>query len=152
VLLSIRLCRRHFAEQRKLPIVGLSAYLISIYFWLIGRLDPALLLLIPMFHSLQYLAIVARLERNRSSGSTKPWLRVLAFYLSCVVVGYFGFWLLPEWLNGFSVFQADALSVAAVSTFSIWVFINIHHYFIDNVIWRKENPETARWLFAAPRQ
>lgn len=31
--------------------------------------------------------------------------------------------------------------------FMFWVFINIHHYFIDNVIWRKESREVKQYLF-----
>jgi len=27
------------------------------------------------------------------------------------------------------------------------VFVNVHHYFTDNVIWRSQNPETRRYLF-----
>jgi len=29
-----------------------------------------------------------------------------------------------------------------------WVFINIHHYFIDNVIWRRENTDVSKYLFS----
>jgi hypothetical protein len=29
---------------------------------------------------------------------------------------------------------------------AVFVFVNIHHYFMDNVIWRRENPETAYLL------
>lgn len=32
--------------------------------------------------------------------------------------------------------------------FVFWIFINVHHYFLDNVIWRAENPETRQHLFA----
>jgi len=28
-----------------------------------------------------------------------------------------------------------------------WTFINVHHYVIDNVIWRADNPETRAHLF-----
>ena len=34
-----------------------------------------------------------------------------------------------------------------LALFIAWTFINIHHYFIDNVTWRRENPETRRHLF-----
>lgn len=30
------------------------------------------------------------------------------------------------------------------------VFINIHHYFIDNVLWRRDNPKVREFLFAHP--
>jgi hypothetical protein len=28
-----------------------------------------------------------------------------------------------------------------------WIFINVHHYFLDNVMWRRENPDTGKYLF-----
>ena len=31
--------------------------------------------------------------------------------------------------------------------FMFWIFINVHHYFLDNVMWRRENPETGKYLF-----
>lgn len=32
--------------------------------------------------------------------------------------------------------------------FAAWVFVNVHHYFIDSVIWRSDNPDARRHLFA----
>ena len=37
---------------------------------------------------------------------------------------------------------------ATMFMFMFWIFINLHHYFLDNVIWRRENPETGKFLFA----
>jgi hypothetical protein len=31
--------------------------------------------------------------------------------------------------------------------FTFWIFINIHHYFLDNVMWRRGNPEVSKYLF-----
>ena len=31
--------------------------------------------------------------------------------------------------------------------FVFWIFINVHHYFLDNVMWRRENPDTKKYLF-----
>jgi len=31
---------------------------------------------------------------------------------------------------------------------AMWVFINIHHYLLDNVMWRKGNPDVGHHLFA----
>ena len=28
---------------------------------------------------------------------------------------------------------------------AFYVFVNVHHYFMDHVVWRRENPDT-RWL------
>ena len=51
--------------QRALPLNGLLAYVAAVYVWLaVGRLDPVLLLVVPFFHSLQYLAVVWRYQIN----------------------------------------------------------------------------------------
>jgi hypothetical protein len=34
---------------------------------------------------------------------------------------------------------------------ALYAFVNIHHYFMDTVIWRKQNPDT-RFLRAGTRQ
>jgi hypothetical protein len=31
--------------------------------------------------------------------------------------------------------------------FVFWICINVHHYFLDNVMWRRENPDTRKYLF-----
>ena len=46
--------------------------------------------------------------------------------------------------------QADqAVFGATLFLFIGWTFINIHHYFIDNVIWRCDTPEARRYPFTA---
>ena len=143
---------RHRSGSKPLPLAGTAAYLISVYVWLLGRLDPALLLLIPMFHSLQYLVIVARLERNRLGSGRAVYKKLTLFYMVCAGLGVFAFWNLPELLSTLPLFSSEAFGTALVATFSVWVFINIHHYFLDNVIWKKDNPETAKYLFMLPKR
>ena len=36
----------------------------------------------------------------------------------------------------------------AVFVFIFVMWINIHHYFIDNVIWRRDNEDVRKYLFA----
>jgi hypothetical protein len=31
-----------------------------------------------------------------------------------------------------------------------YIFINIHHYFLDNVMWRRGNPDVQQHIFAPP--
>ena len=170
--------------QRVLPLNGLLAWVAAVYVWLaVGRLDPVLLLVVPFFHSLQYLAVVWRYQINveadrRGAGETprpgtlhaggsaggahaggdgaqgwKAWLRsapagLARFLVAGGLLGFAGFWAAP--------FTADTLSGydravfgATLFLFIGWTFINIHHYFIDNVIWRRDNPEARRYLFGS---
>ena len=76
----------------RLPFNGLVAYVAAVYIWLmIGRMDPVLLLVVPFFHSLQYLCVVwryqleveaeaearagARLRARTAGGSRRGWTR-----------------------------------------------------------------------------
>ena len=34
--------------------------------------------------------------------------------------------------------------------FMFYIFINIHHYFLDNVMWRRGNPDVQQYIFSAP--
>ena len=148
-----------------LPVNGLVAYVVSIYVWLyFARFDPILLLLVPFFHSLQYLCVVwryqANLEAAKLRGRPSPdgsekgpaWARtalarLARFVLVGGILGGVGFWIAPHILD--SVVGYDrAVFGATLFVFIGWTFINIHHYFIDSVIWRRDNAETRRYLLA----
>lgn len=73
--------------------------------------------------------------------SFSRWHVVILIFGICVGVGYWVFWgipvrwsLAPEWNLQRQVW-GDWFWVAFFQA-----FINIHHYFIDNVIWRKDTP------------
>ena len=157
--------------QRTLPVNGLLAWVAAVYVWLaVGRLDPVLLLVVPFFHSLQYMAVVWRYQleveadrrrarptdgcfRRPRDDRWKAWLHTapagLARFLAAgTALGFAGFWLAPVTADALSGYDR-AVFGATLSLFIAWTFINIHHYFIDNVIWRRENPEARRHLFSA---
>ncbi|MEX1317921.1 MAG: hypothetical protein AB1Z22_12465, partial [Synechococcaceae cyanobacterium] len=64
-------------------------------------------------------------------------------------LGYLGFWTLPGWLDT-HVDLPQQLFGHSLFLFSFWIFINIHHYFMDSVMWRRENHEVAQYLFNPP--
>ena len=187
--------------ERALPLNGLLAYVAAVYVWLaVSRLDPVLLLVVPFFHSLQYLAVVWRYQINveadrcgagshtsagqaaaarigeaedapwpgtpRADGSAgaahatrdgeqgwKAWLRsapvgLARFFVVGGILGFAGFWLAPVTADTLSGYD-QAVFGATLFLFIGWTFINIHHYFIDNVIWRRDNPEARRYLFGS---
>lgn len=160
-LLLLRLAGRLLAGKG-LPWIGLMAYAVTLYLWLIFvRLDPRFLLLVPAFHSLQYLVVVWRYKLNeaatretaaaetRFGGLTAfAWLRLVSFLLVGLVLGWALFWGLPQWLDR-GVAYDKTLFGPALFLFGFWIFVNVHHYFMDNVMWRRENPATKRYLFGA---
>ena len=152
--------------ERTLPVNGLIAYVVSVYFWLmVGHHNPVIFLAVPMFHSLQYMFVVWRYQLNVEAGKLreqlvadgrgklKPaWYRTAVaglarFALVGGLLGVIGFWLAPMSIDAAAGYDR-AVFGTTLFLFIGWTFINIHHYFIDSVIWRHENTEIRRHLSA----
>src|SRR5262249_5672195 len=146
-----------------LPFNGMMAYLVTLYSWqLFQRVHPLWILVIPALHSLQYLAVVWRYEANyekdRRDASTSPnlWIlkrylgtmyrvRFAAFILFGFILGFLGFVASPLMLQNLVSYNQEVFG-AALFFFIFTIFINVHHYFLDNVMWRRENKD-MRYLF-----
>lgn len=146
-----------------LPYNGIVAYVASLYLWiLIARINPLWLLVVPALHSLQYLAVVWRyqtnVERDGHDAARDPEpkilsflgplyrLRVLGFIVGGGALGYLGFWLIPFVLTALIPYDRQVLG-SSLFFFIVLIFINVHHYFLDNVMWRRGNPEVLKYLF-----
>ena len=74
--------------------------------------------------------------------------RVAGFVLTGTVLGGLGFWIVPSLidyaLNGQLPDQRMALGIACA-----WMFIKVHHYLIDSVLWRQGNPNVKQYSFDA---
>ena len=155
ILAAVQSARR----TGKLPFNGYVAYVTSVYIWLATIYTPAVYFIIPAFHSLQYLAVVWKYEFRREaqivlqqpkSDRDTLIIRYSIFIGTGLILGLAGFVLIPNVLDE-AVTYDQALFGGTVFTFMISVFINIHHYFLDNVMWRKDNPDVSKYLFAAPK-
>ncbi len=142
--------RRMTPGAKPLPIIGVGIYILTIYYWSVVFFSPVALFFVPAFHSLQYLFIVWRFESNRARMEEREapakW-PVARFAVVAIILGLAGFWWLPRLFD--RVVSYDSAFGAEAFMFMFWIFINIHHYFMDNVMWRRENPDTARFLFGA---
>jgi hypothetical protein len=139
-------------QGRPLAWNGLLAYGVSLYAWLLIR-DPIVILWVPLFHSLQYMAVVWRFQVNRSKAMPSQRVnyryRLVAFFALSFVLGYCMFWQAPAWLDANVAYDKQVFG-PSLFFFLFWIFINVHHYFMDTVMWRKGNPEVKRHLFAPP--
>jgi hypothetical protein len=154
----------HWKARRALPVNGLVAYGVSLYLWLwfVG-VNPLWGLVVPALHSLQYLTVVWRYQLNREraelgsdeyrKGSlaraifgANPAGHMAVFVLTGTVLGFLGFWMLPTIADAIVPYDRQAIA-GALFLFVFWIFINVHHYLLDNVMWRRENPDTRAYLF-----
>jgi hypothetical protein len=153
--------RKLLAQGVESPICGMIAYMTSIYIWLfVAQMNPFFLLVIPAFHSLQYSTVVSKyiLNKYQDTNETAParpllslnirvnHLKLIKFYVFSILLGLAGFWgasyIFTPLVTPFK--GLDGVNVFIIMT---TVFINIHHYFLDNVLWRKENTTVKKYLF-----
>jgi hypothetical protein len=159
----VMLANRWRSNGRSLPYNGVVAYAVSLYAWILFvSINPLWILVVPALHSLQYLAVVWRfetnIEREQPDADKAPKLSMLSrlgpkfrlqlimFIATGLILGYLGFYGLPMLLDGLVPYDREVLG-STLFLFVFWIFINIHHYFLDNVMWRRGNPEVSKYLF-----
>jgi hypothetical protein len=99
---------------------------------------------IPFFHSLQYLAFVYALENNRQKQQPNSQsIAATGLILGLITGGWLVFEYLPHTMD-----MINALTLHGIAYFFVvtTLFINIHHYFIDHVLWRMSDPYIKSWL------
>ncbi len=162
VLLIVMLALRSRRGQPFPPLAPLTGFLAAIWLWTVySGVDPLMMYAIPALHSLQYLYFVWLMKRNQARESEGPPLfgRPVAVRLGILAVTSLALgWLLfrggPDLMdatlhsppvdeNG-PPQQLGATPYAA----ALITIVNLHHYFMDHVIWRRDNPET-RFLRSA---
>jgi hypothetical protein len=72
-------------------------------------------------------------------------LRLGLFSVFAVSLGAAGFHWIPEWMDRNMNYRSAALG-GQFWVVAFNVFINVHHYFVDSVIWRGTNPQVRKFL------
>ena len=80
-------------------------------------------------------------------------VRLATFGLASLGLGWLLFHGLPEFLDlaftpRIPVGDVDEMGQTPIFA-TLFTFVNLHHYLMDHVIWRRENPET-KYLQDAP--
>lgn len=159
-LLAVMLVKKARRERRLPPAAPLVGFLASIWAWsLFSSADPLMLYVVPALHSLQYLYFVWLLRRNEArEAEAAPYFgrptqqKLLTLAVAAVALGCVQFHLGPSLLDWSRLLvPTGAPRVLADLGPTPWfaglyAVINIHHYLMDTVIWRRENPET-RYLY-----
>ncbi len=152
VPLAILLLRK-WRREGALPLAPLLGFLASVWLWTAySGINPLFIYLIPALHSLQYLYVVWLMKKNQARAYEGPpsFGRPVAVVLggwavSAILLGALLFHLLPSALDGALVdTRAARLSDLGATPYfaALFTFVNLHHYFMDAVLWRRDNPET----------
>ncbi len=150
---------RFLADRKNFPVNGVLGYLASLYFWtmLVGFQTWAVFVLIPAFHSLQYLFFVWKFKAGEkaASGQAQTTAQGKIYGIIALIFFILGGWLLGTFFMDFLPKRIDALHISplrqVVGFFlvSFLTFINIHHYFMDSAFWRRDNAKVQQYLFKA---
>ncbi len=142
-----------------LPAVPLVGFIVSVWCWTIGASwDPVMVYLIPALHSAQYLYFVLLRERGRARELEGPPTfgrpageRLALLALSAAGLGWLLFRGGPAALDAWLVPRGRGVDHGALGPTpylaAAFAFVNLHHYFMDHALWRRDDPE-ARYLFA----
>jgi hypothetical protein len=153
VLPLLVMLARKWRREGGLPLSPLVGLLCSVWLWTVySGVDPLFMYLIPALHSVQYLYFVWLLKRNQArahegppSFGRPPAVVLGAWALAAVGLGLLLFHFLPSALDDALVdARAARLSDLGPTPYFAALFpcLNLHHYFMDFVIWRRENSET----------
>ena len=131
---------RRYSKEGKLPPYVLAVVGASQFVWfVVGYHAPLFYLFVPAFHSLQYLLIAWVMEMGEKPVQMKAPAATVRWYAVNVAGGAFLFWGIPQIVHYFGtpLNLATAVVIAGVQ---------IHHFFVDGVIWKLKNPRVANPL------
>jgi hypothetical protein len=128
------------------PLRAIVAWLAIFVWYAMMARDPKAIFWIQMAHAIQYLAFPVRVEMNRTQrGKLVGHMVLYAVLLLAASIAVT--LVVPKALMGVvgSLFGEEPNRSASIL---VLMFVNIHHYFTDGVIWKISNPEVRRELFA----
>jgi hypothetical protein len=138
---------RKYLRDRQMPSWNFLIPMLALLIWHIPLFgNPQYFYLLALFHSLQYFPFVAKVEktRYRKDHRARPQIRLLLFFIIMMTAGYLSFDWIPNGLD--QAVNTKGLFHTSFFIISFLAFINVHHYFIDNVLWRFKNKEVKQLL------
>ncbi|MEP6990115.1 MAG: hypothetical protein ABJA80_04225 [bacterium] len=133
------------------PARALVAWAALFVWYAVMARDPRAIFWIQIAHALQYLAFPVRVEINHTAESHPTHRRLVTHMVVYGVVLLAVSVLIAQVVPGHAM---DAVAnvfgeqPGRVTPVLILMFLNIHHYFTDGVIWKLSNPEVRRELFS----
>ena len=148
---------RKWKREGRLPIATpLVGFVASLWAWSVySSADALLVYAIPALHSVQYLYFVGLMrgaEAREREGP--PWFeraaktRLAMLAAAALGLGWLFFHGAPAVLDDLLVPRASRFTAMGPTPYfaAISTFVNVHHFLMDAVLWRRESPE-ARYLY-----
>ncbi len=126
-------------EGRSIPLRVWLPWLATFCWYAMVDMHPTAFFLLQFFHALQYLTFPVRVELNEFTRPQHKWLHLMIYYGLLVLFGLLAF-------DGSRLFGELGDAYLPVVT-AIVIIINVHHYFIDAVIWKIRDPQVRQALF-----
>ncbi len=144
--LVVLVVRWSVLNRRIFPLIVLLPAAAQFVWFLLGWRVPGFNEFVPFFHGTQYLLIAwaMQLKEKMDLGQVLPSSRYVALEtgrwgMTIFLLGAFLFWVLPRVAAsaGHPLSLAEPVVIAAVQ---------IHHFFVDGVIWKLRNPKIGSAL------
>lgn len=139
---------RRWRQEGRWPSPNMLIPLVAMQVWWVPfiRQNDFYAYLTPFFHSLQYLAFVYKIETAKYNQeiATRDF-KYSVTLIGLFVAGWAAFEIIP---NSLDKYFFPSGSIFPFFLISALIFINIHHYFIDNAIWRFRDPEIKKNLLS----
>ncbi len=120
--------------------------LAAVYLWFIPVFHQQIIFMaLPLFHALQYLLFVTVYKINQESPPNKSlsFKNAFMFLFYSFLLGAFFMEIFPRSLDLMITLKMSSITIFLVM---FNVFINIHHYLMDYVLWRSDVPEFKNYV------
>ena len=141
---------QNFRTTGRLPSANLLIPWIALHVWWVPFFQQPefTFLMVPFFHSLQYLPFAYRVGTPGFTKDRLYYLKISAHAFGILIIGFMAFEGMPNILDrSFTLGAGGTNAMFFVTAFA--VFINIHHFFIDSVVWRFSDPKMKAALFGS---
>jgi hypothetical protein len=140
----------NYRRNGTLPSINAVVPWVALHVWWIPMrgFPEFYLLAVPFFHSLQYLPFAYRMERKEIRKGHWYYFNITARLSVLLIIGFLAFSFVPSTLD--QVLKTEWLQTQWFFVTAFVVFINVHHFFIDSVVWKFDQSQVRASLFDAP--
>jgi hypothetical protein len=139
--LNIGIFIYQYIKYKKIVSPVMFVIWLAIYSWWVqvGQLPEYYYMAVPFFHSLQYLPFAFKMETKEVKSNKHQAFKFSKIILLWVFMGLLFFEVIPTYLDQVTNTSINQTTWFFITAFA--VFINVHHFFIDSVVWRFNQKE-----------